>query len=475
MEQLRNIRVRYMSSLRRRLLLWLLPATFLAGVLASLGTYWGAVTELNTLLNDQMRYIAEHVSVDGDGQVALMGKPKKHVDDDKADKVLLQVWSNGQLQFTTDPALRLPPPTATGLHDELMGTQTWHTYVSRRANKWIRVAQAKDARWEALAGVAVHLFWPVLSLIPLLALFIWFGIGYGLKPLRQIASALAQRNVNSMEPLATADLPGEVRPLVGALNDLLQRLDRAFTLQQSFIADAAHELRTPVMALSIQADLAARASTEKERQAALVQLQHGAGRLTHLAQQLLTLARLEPEARSPTPQPVELSALCKSVIRDQIRLAERKQIDLGLAEHDAAVVAGDPGNLRILLNNLVDNAIRYTAPLGKIDLAVRSDRHGIVLEVCDNGPGIPEAERTRALERFYRCDNPSESGSGLGLSIVKRIAEQHHAVVSLHSGPEGTGLRVQVHFPHAAAGLPVLTSGGNNAPSQAVEKRSERV
>jgi signal transduction histidine kinase len=450
-----------MNSLRRRLLLWLLPATFLAGVLASLGTYWGASLVLGDLLNDQMRYIAENVSVDsGGGHVALVdsAKYKKHTDDDKADEVLLQVWDNqGRLRYTTNPSLSLPPPQQAGLLDVRVGDQTWHTFVSPRGDKRIRVAQVQDARWEALAGIAVHLFWPVLSLLPLLALFLWFGIGYGLKPLRQIASELAQRNVKSMEPIATASLPGEVKPLVTALNDLLHRLDQAFTMQKDFIADAAHELRTPIMALSIQAQLAQRATDEEERQTALAQLQHGVVRLGHLAQQLLTLARLEPEARSPAPQAVELTALCKSVIMDQIRLAEAKQIDLGLAEHDPAVVVGDLGNLRILLNNLVDNAIRYTAPKGKIDLAVRLNTRGVVLEVCDNGPGIAEAERSRVLERFYRGSNPSGSGSGLGLSIVKQIAEQHGAVVSLDAGPEGNGLKVQVCFPHPAAAYQAIS------------------
>ncbi|NMM35896.1 MAG: two-component sensor histidine kinase [Glaciimonas sp.] len=440
----------HINSLRRRLLLWLLPAAFLVGVLASIGTYWGALIELEAQLNDQMRYIAEHVSVQGGGQVTMVDTDdqKKHDNDDKADEVLLQVWSNGQLQFTTNAALRLPAPTAVGLHDVLVGARTWHTYVSQRGDKLIRAAQAKDARWEALASLAVHLFWPVLSLVPLLALFIWFGIGYGLRPLQQIASELAQRNVKSMAPIATDNLPGEVRPLVSALNDLLQRLDQAYILQKSFIADAAHELRTPVMALSIHAELAQRASNEEERQAALVQLQHGITRLTHLAQQLLTLARLEPEAQLSVPLPVELSGLCKMVIMDQIRSAEAKHIDLGLDHHETVVVAGDPANLRILLNNLVDNAIRYTKPLGKIDLAVHQDALGVVLDVCDNGPGIPEAERAQVWGRFYRGGNRTEPGSGLGLSIVKRIAEQHGALVSVNAGPEGKGLWMRVRFPH---------------------------
>ncbi|MGV8864196.1 MAG: ATP-binding protein [Pseudomonas sp.] len=438
-----------MSSLRRRLLLWLLPATFLAGLLASIGTYWGAVLELDDLLNDQMRYLAEHINVDPGEHVVLTdtGKKPSSLSDDNADEVLLQVWSAGALSFTTDPALTLPPPQETGLSDVQVGDQIWHTFVSQRGDKFIRVAQAQNKRWEELAGLAMHLLWPVVSLIPLLALFLWFGITYGLKPLRAVATELSERNVNSLQPIASKELPGEVKPLVDALNDLLERLANAFAMQKHFIADAAHELRTPVAALSIQVELAQRATQEVERQVSLSEVQSGVMRLTHLTQQLLTLARLEPDAQSPVMQSVELSALCKSVITDQVRRAEASGIDLGLTEHAASSIFGDPETLRILLNNLVDNAIRYAGARAKIDVAVRDTAQGVVLEVCDNGPGISAAERERVLERFYRGNNQNGSGSGLGLAIVNAIAEQHGAQVVLDTAPNSLGLRVQVVFP----------------------------
>lgn len=444
-----RIRLWMLSSLRRRLLLWLLPATFFAGVLASIGTYWGAFIELSNLFNDQMRYIAEHVSVDDNNRVALnTNKQKRPVDDDKADEVLFQIWHAGKLTFTTNPELKLPPPLHAGINDIVVGDQTWHTFVDQRGDQLIRVAQAQDARWEALAGLAVHLFWPVLSLLPILALFLWFGIGYGLKPLHRVAGELVKRNANSMEPVGIESLPNEIKPVINALNDLLQRLEQAFTIQKHFVADAAHELRTPVMALSLQAQLAQRADTDSERERALSQVQVGVTRLTHLIQQLLTLARLEPEAQVGVFQPVELSALCKSVILDQIRLAEIKQIDLGFVTQEKAAILGDPNMLRILLNNLVDNAIRYTPEYGVIDISVYRDEQSVRLEVCDNGPGIPKAECTRVLERFYRGSNQNIQGSGLGLSIVKRIAERHGAQVELDTGLEKTGLCIRIIFPN---------------------------
>lgn len=438
-----------MSSLRRRLLLWLLPATFLAGTLASLGTYWGAVLQLNDLLNDQMRYVARHLSLSGE-QVSfdVQDHQLSLSDVGKADEVLLQVWDRrGQLHYSSDSVLELPAPTDTGVGDVPFRNQIWHTFVEQRGDRLIRVAQAQDARWEALAGLAVHLLWPVLSLLPLLALFLWFGIGYGLKPLHRIVEELAQRNAHSLVPIQDADLPSEVKPLVTELNDLLKRLQQSFTMQKDFIADAAHELRTPIMALSLQAELAQRAEDDEERALALGQLQIGATRLAHLAQQLLTLARLEPEAQSAPWQSVRLLDLCKSVILDRIRAAKANGIDLGLTDADDVEITGDPSALRILLNNLVENAIRH-APGGIIDLSVRREGETVILEVRDNGPGIPEIERARVLERFYRgVSEKSAQGSGLGLSIVARIAEQHGATLSLHSGPDGRGLWVRVCCP----------------------------
>ncbi|WP_292502065.1 ATP-binding protein [Mesorhizobium sp.] len=432
------------GSLRRRLVLWFLPVTLLVGIVASIGTYWGAFLELQDLLDDQMQYVAEHVDVADGNRVSLISDGKQY--QNKADEVLLEVWRGRKLDFTTDAGVILPPPERTGLVDVSFNGQTWHTFVGRRDDQLIRVGQAQDARWEALAGLSVHLFWPVLSLLPLLALFLWFGVGYGLKPLYRIIAELEQRDAESLAPIGPGPLPNEVKPLVDSLDGLLRRLDRAFTMQKHFIADAAHELRTPMMALSIQTQLVQTACTEEERKQALSQLETGVSRLTHLAEQLLTLARLEPQGQASVPQSVELLGLCKSVILDHIRLAEAKHVDLGLVTQDKVEIQGAPDTLGILLKNLVDNAIRYTPPCGAVDVAVRRKGNEVVLEVRDTGPGIPEAERACVLKRFYRCRNQNIQGSGLGLSIVQRIAEQHGARLVLGGGPDGNGLLAQVCF-----------------------------
>lgn len=310
------------ASLRGRLLAWLLPAACVIGVLASAGTYWGALRELDDLLDDQMRSLSKQIQVDATGKLSIASRDKSsthHSLDYDPDDVLLQVWRDGRLEFTTDPATHLPPPERTGFVQLDTSGQRWHTFTRESAGTAIRVAQQRQARWEAIAGIAVHLLWPVLSLLPLLALGLWFGIGYGLRPLGAIAAGLKRRHATHLEQLDITTVPAEAKPLAAAINDLLARLDRSFTLQRHFIADAAHELRTPIMGLSIQTQLLGRAASADEHARIAAQIQAGVSRLAHLAEQLLTLARLEPEAPAASFADVDLVALGRSVVAERAR------------------------------------------------------------------------------------------------------------------------------------------------------------
>nr|WP_321238258.1 ATP-binding protein [uncultured Tolumonas sp.] len=434
------------SSLRRRLLIWLLPATFIAGVIASMGAYWGAFFELEELLNEQMRYIVTHANVDDNHHISL--NKISHTSSIDEDKVVFQVWRGDHLEYTTAPAITLPSPQGTGWHDLPYADMTWHTFVDKRGELLVRVAQPQNVRWETLAGLSVQLFWPVLSLIPILAIVLWFGIGNGLKPLKRIASELETRNVDSMAAINADTLPDEIKPLIESLNSLFLRLEQSFTMQKHFIADAAHELRTPVMAISLQSELIRNAGNTQEREQATQQLQNGILRLTHLIQQLLTLARLEPDGQSVVQEKFDVSTLCKSVILEKYILAKKKQIDLGFVSDEVAEINGDPHMLRILLNNLVDNAIRYTPEHGRIDISACRQKEFIEVSVRDNGPGIPAEERDRIFDRFVRGNEHQDvQGTGLGLSIVKRIAERHQATIELSDTENGKGLNVCVKFP----------------------------
>lgn len=314
-------------------------------------------------------------------------------------------------------------------------------------------------RQELAAAVAGHVVKPMILALPLLAWLIWVGVGLGTAPLRLLARDVSQRQPEHLAPLEMEQAPAEVQPVVSALNGLLVRLQQALLLERQFTADAAHELRTPLAGLRTQAQVATRARDENERHRALAHVLEGVDRMTHLAQQLLTLARLEPEARLTDGAGIELRAVVESVLGDIAPQAIEKGIELELLEGEPLTVAGRPELLRVLIRNLVDNAVRYTPSGGRVQvglsrLAGTSEQpslSGVTLQVLDSGPGIPLEEQARVFDRFYRGLGTGQSGSGLGLAIVKRIAELHRASIRLREGVEGRGLGVVVRFPPGQA------------------------
>jgi len=227
-------------------------------------------------------------------------------------------------------------------------------------------------------------------------------------------------------------------------------LDAALAAQRRFTADAAHELRTPLAALKLQLDMARRAVDTADRDAAYADLDARVRRASHPVDQLLTLARIEPEARAETTAECDLVALAKEAIVARAPLAADKHVDLGLAREAPGVVRGDPATLAVLMSNLIDNALRYTPRGGRVDVAVDRAPEAVVFSVSDTGPGIAPDERERVFDRFYRAGASSEPGSGLGLSIVKRIADAHHASIELGAPAAGPGLIVTVRFPAPA-------------------------
>jgi two-component system, OmpR family, sensor kinase len=237
---------------------------------------------------------------------------------------------------------------------------------------------------------------------------------------------------------------------VRALNALLDRLATALDTQKAFVADAAHELRTPLAAVQIQSQLVARAKDDDSRKEALDDLQAGITRATRLAEQLLALARSEPDGKSATT-PVDLHALLDECVGGSVLVAQQRGVDLGIEASEAATVTGDPNALRVMFNNLIDNATKYTPDGGRVDVCLRVKEGAPIVEISDNGPGIPAEERVRVFDRFYRVGASADrartdvAGSGLGLAIVRRIAEQHGATVSLAES-KGGGLLVSICF-----------------------------
>jgi Signal transduction histidine kinase len=265
-----------------------------------------------------------------------------------------------------------------------------------------------------------------------------------LKPLRTLSQELESRAATSFDPIDPQPVMQEMQPVVRAMNDLFTRTRQAFDTQQMFVADAAHELRSPLAALKVQIQMLGRAQDEPTRQLALQRLGSGLDRATHLVEQLLALARADSGGQE-TASPTSLTQAARLALSDTLELAQTRSVDAGLEQADELEVNAPPNGLRMLARNLVDNALRYTPTGGRVDVRVRRDGSRAVLEVDDSGPGIPTEDRPRVFDRFYRRENSPPGGSGLGLAIVQSVAERSGAQLSLLDSPIG-GLRVRVEF-----------------------------
>jgi len=293
-------------------------------------------------------------------------------------------------------------------------------------------------------------------MMPILMLVVWWVVSRSLEPVARVRSQLASRQADDLSAVSDTGLPDEVRPLVQELNLLFGRVQTAFDAQQTFVADAAHELRTPLAALRLQAQSLDRAESPEARKVAVSRITAGIDRATRLVEQLLVLARQEATAAGgAVTRPVELSELARRTVADLAGVAAAKGVDVGVQQADAASVEGQPDALQILLRNLVDNAIKYTPTGGTADISVKNEvvegAPQVRVTVEDSGPGIPAEERERVFDRFYRVAGSEAAGSGLGLAIIKAIAERHGATLALGESERLGGLAATVSFPVAAA------------------------
>jgi len=313
----------------------------------------------------------------------------------------------------------------------------------------IQVAERSTLRDNFARQIMLRMMIPQGILVLLSTLAVWFGVGIGLRALTSMRREIESRSHIDLSPIDETGAPSEVRPLAHAMNDLLSRLSAALAAQQRFIADAAHQLRTPVAALKMQAELATRQVRDGEAAATLQQLQTAADHAARLVGQLLTLARAEPGShRSVMRQPVALMSLARDVCGEWVPRALSRQIDLGFDDASApAEISADPFLIQEMLNNLIDNAIQYTPAGGRVTVRVRLQGGQAMLEVEDDGPGIPLEEREKVFERFYRMPGGAPEGCGLGLAIVREIAQGHQATVAVQAGAGGRGTCVTITFP----------------------------
>ncbi len=417
----------------------------LVSALAAGITYRRVLNETSSLFDYQLRQMALSLR----SQISLA--PRIEVPPDQGDTdFVIQIWDLfGARMYLSRPGLPIINQTVLGYANLSVRGESWRAYGLQTAAGVIQIAQPISVRQRLARAAALRIVIPLILLLPVLVVFVAWIVGRGLLPLQRLTAEVQRRDAHSMTPLLDDGLPLEIVPLVAELNRLLERLRAAFAVQRNFIADAAHELRSPLTALRLQSQLLERAPDEAARSEARARLGEAVARAIHLVEQLLAMARSEPQALPGAFDTVDLAVVCTQAIAETHPLATTRRIDLGMECATVIPVRGDPEALRILVRNLVDNAVRYTPAGGSVLVRCTSSAGGSVLEVDDTGPGIPAAERGRVFDRFFRRAAVQESGTGLGLAIVKAIGERHGARIALDDAPGG-GLRVTVAFPPAS-------------------------
>jgi two-component system sensor histidine kinase QseC len=439
------------ASLRGRLLALALGATVLVWSATVAVTWIDARHEIDEVMDAHLAQAATLLIVQLSEDLAEIEVEHAPLLHKEARRVAFQVWKDGeQLRLHSENA----PNVALGGREEGFSDRTvdgkgWRVFTAWDPSRehLVYVGERSELRSKLAARMIAAVLAPLLIALPLLALLLWIAVRQGLRPLDSLASEVGTRAPDNLAPLDAGRAPREVIPLIERLNRLFARMAQSLERERRFTADAAHELRTPVAGIKAQAQVAQLAASAATRDHALGQVVAGADRATRLVEQLLTLARLDT-ADTTAFSVCRLWALAAEVIADLAPLAAARNVRLELVDGDDAVVSGIPALLQVLIRNLVDNAVRHGATLVRV--AIVSGRHGATLTVGDDGPGIPEAERAQVLERFYRLPSAGEGGSGLGLSIVQRIAEIHGAALTLGAGAGGKGLRVEIAFARPA-------------------------
>ncbi|WP_404982221.1 MULTISPECIES: ATP-binding protein [unclassified Caballeronia] len=454
------------QSLQFRLSLWLAVAILASALAAGSFSFAAAFHEANLIQDAQLHEVASLVTSRNVDEMAHGSARYVPTQEPEAKVVVERIPERDALQGTY---FRVVQSLGDGIHTVTIGGLEWRVIVKTlEAGMRIAIGQQTRDRDEIARSSAAATLIPFIVLVPVLLAIVAVLVRRTFRPLARLAAELDNRNANDLSPVAdTAGgrLPTEITPFVVANNRLLARVAHAVEVQRRFVADAAHELRSPLTALSLHAerlDAAELAAPARER---LATLRQAIARTRALLEQLLTLARVQDVADARVG-PVHVAAVFRQILEDLVPIAQARRLDIGVVGDAAAVVETSEPELATMLKNLVDNAIRYTPPGGRVDLSVRVEHGATSIFIDDTGPGIPESERERVFDRFYRVLGSGQSGSGLGLSIVQTIAARLGASVALGSAPwpsGASGLRVAVVFPatvqrRAARTQPLATS-----------------
>ncbi|MFZ2267502.1 MAG: ATP-binding protein [Azonexus sp.] len=433
-------------SLRYRLLGLLLGGVAAAWLVTMVFSYIDTHHEVDELFDAQLAQAAQTLLAlashddDEDDSIEDLGEATHKYQR----RLRFQIWfADGKLLMRSNNAPEAPLTNEPGFSETRGDDGHW-----RHFSQWnndhslqVQVSENHHIRDELIGHIAWRLLAPALLGLPLIGLWVWLATRQGLSTLDVVAKQIASRDPTQLHALSPRTAPAEIRPMLEALNDLFRRVETALETERRFTADAAHELRTPLAALQAQLQVAMRARDDEERDQSLHQLQSGLSRASHLVGQMLELARLDPESGLPDPQAVDVGALAEAVCAELGTLILDKNLDFDFAAAPGCIVTGQAEWLRVLIRNLVDNAIRYTPTGGQIRVAVKRQDGACHLCVSDSGPGIPPEEREAVLRRFHRLNHSDQPGSGLGLAIVSRIAELHSAKLDFSSASP-SGLQV---------------------------------
>ncbi|GAB2890992.1 ATP-binding protein [Uliginosibacterium flavum] len=438
------------DSLKRRIVLLCIVALSVIWLGALAISYLDARKEVRELFDAHLAQAASLLA-------AQSGAELEEIDTDHAvdlhkyaHSVSFQIWNAGtHLGLHSANA----PATALGTRDEgfsdreIDGVQ-WRVFTSwdQERENLIYVGEKVATRDHLLKEMVEHLLQPMLYALPLLALLLWLAVYLGLRPLDRVTAEIARRDPQRLDAVDAIGAPSEVRPLIGQLNQLLARIAESLDNTRRFTADAAHELRTPLAAIRAQAQVAQGSHARDEQDRAIQQVLRGCDLATHLIEQLLTLARLDASSR-PACEPVELRALVAEVLAEVAASAVNTQVAVALEEGDSLQLQIQPGLIRVLLRNLLDNAIRYSPAGSEVSVAIHTGNRNAIIDVLDSGPGIPADQLERVFDRFHRVLGSAQPGSGLGLSIARRIAEIHGGSILIQPREEGAGLRVRTTLP----------------------------
>ena len=454
-------------SLFGEILDWMLAPLLLLWPMSIAITYLVAKSIANQpfdhALEDSVTVLAQQVrEVDGKVVSRLPGTARDILRADDVDSVYFQIAAPGGELVDGDRDLaqpRDPERYRTGrIHfrnDVMHGSQVRiaFSYVNLVPHArpgdaphaaLVQVAETLDKRAQLANEIIKGVILPQFIILPIVLALVWFALTRGLSPLAQLQERIRARRPDDLSPIDSCQVPEEISPLVGSLNDMLERLSQTIEMQKRFIADAAHQMKTPLAGMRTQSELALRQIDPAEIRRSLEQLAKSSESATRLVNQLLALARAENQPHEGAASvELDLNDLARETVRDWVQASFAQRIDLGFEPGESALpIMGNPVMLREMLSNLIDNALRYTPAGGSVTVRVRASEAGPVLEVEDTGPGIVQAERAHVFERFYRILGNSAPGSGLGLAIVREVAQQHGAGVDLFSNPRSVDARL---------------------------------